>query len=361
MEEHDQDHSELSQAELLQATNELMDHTLSFVRSMALGCAVKLGVADAIHRGGGHVFLHDLIAALPNPVTASKLPHLGRLMRVLTTSGVFAQADDGAYCLTPVSSLLVSDGGKRKNQTQLVRLHLSPLVVSPFTNMAEWFTSDDGEDTAFKMTHGADFWGVCERHAEFSKLFNEALASDSQFIMDAAIHGAGRQVFEGINSLVDVGGGTGEAAKAVARAFPHIKCIVLDRPQVIDGIPAGGPVEFVGGDFMDFIPQANALLLKFVLHDWSDKDCVRILRRCREAIPPRQAGGKVIIIEIVVGSSSEAIYHATQQLYDLHMSMVTPGMERDEKEWCKLFMESGFTKYKINPLLGLRSIIEVFP
>lgn len=69
----------------------------------------------------------------------------------------------------------------------------------------------------------------------------------------------------------------------------------------------------------------------------------------------------MIIIDIVVGSSAEATYHATQELYDLHMSMLTPGMERDEKEWCKLFMESGFTNYKINHVLGLRSIIEVFP
>lgn len=46
------------------------------------------------------------------------------------------------------------------------------------------------------------------------------------------------------------------------------------------------------------IPHADAVLLKFILHDWSDKDCVRILKMCREAIPSREEGGKVIIIDI---------------------------------------------------------------
>lgn len=53
--------------------------------------------------------------------------------------------------------------------------------------------------------------------------------------------------------------------------------------------------------------------------------------------------------------------YGTQLLFDLTISMLTPGMERDEKEWFKIFNEAGFTEYKISPVLGIRSIIEVFP
>ena len=42
------------------------------------------------------------------------------------------------------------------------------------------------------------------------------------------------------------------------------------------------------------------------------------------------------------------------------MTVVT-GRERNEKEWEKLFLEAGFSHYKINPIFGLRSLIEVFP
>ncbi|XP_006658538.3 5-pentadecatrienyl resorcinol O-methyltransferase-like isoform X1 [Oryza brachyantha] len=369
-------HAKLAQEQLLQASTELMHHSLGYLNSMALGCAAKLGVADAIHRAGGRASLDDLHAALS--LGPSKLPYLRRVMRVLVASGVFAHEQEAAdvdnaggggggyYSLTPVSSLLVTTGAGAgascRSLLPLVLLHHSPaLCVTPATGMAEWLKSGK-EETAFEMTHGAGLWSVCSRTPELGELFNDAMAADSTFIMDLAIRGAG-QVFDKITSLVDVAGGTGAAARAVAIAFPHIKCTVLDLPHVIGSIPTdhGGDVQFVAGDMMDCIPQADALLLKFVLHDWSDVDCVKILKQCKEAIPSREAGGKVIIIDVVVGSSSQATSQGTQLLFDLIVSTMLPGMERNEKEWCKIFKEAGFTEYKISPVLGFRSIIEVFP
>uniref|UniRef100_A0A0E0LKA7 O-methyltransferase domain-containing protein n=1 Tax=Oryza punctata TaxID=4537 RepID=A0A0E0LKA7_ORYPU len=320
-----------------------MHHSLGHVRSMALGCAAKLGVADAIHRAGSRATLHDLHAALS--LHPSKLPFLRRVMRVLVASGVFSQVEEGEqdhYRLTPVSSLLVTSGecGGR-TLLPFVLLQHSPLCVTPATSMAEWLKAGK-EETAFEMAHGAGLWSACRRAPELGDFFNDAMAADSAFIMDVAIRGAG-QVFDKITSLVDVAGGTGAAARAVAAAFPHIKCTVLDLPH------------FVAGDMMDFIPRADALLLKFVLHDWSYEDCVKILKQCKEAIPSRDAGGKVIIIDVVVGSSSQAMCYGTQLLFDLTISMLTPGMERDEKEWCKIFKEAGFTEYKISPVLVKQS------
>ncbi|KAF2922704.1 hypothetical protein DAI22_07g133700 [Oryza sativa Japonica Group] len=356
--------------QLLQASTELMNHSLGYIRSMALGCAAKLGVADAIHHAGGRATMDDLRAALS--LHPSKLPYfLRRVMRVLVASGVFAhdeeEDDDDIYRVTPVSSLLVTATGGNGGRSLLpfVLLQLSPpIYVTPATSMAEWLTSGE-EETPFEMTHGAGLWTVCSRDPELGELFNDAMAADSAFIMDVAIRGAGRQVFDKITSLVDVAGGTGTAARVVAAAFPHIKCTVLDLPHVIDSIPADhrgrDVVKFVAGDMMDFIPRADALLLKFVLHDWSDEDCMKILKRCKEAIPSREAGGQVIVIDVVVGSSTQAMCHGTQLLFDLLISTTLPGMQRGEKEWCKVFKEAGFTDYKISPVLGIRSIIEVFP
>ncbi|KAL6641702.1 hypothetical protein ACP70R_019883 [Stipagrostis hirtigluma subsp. patula] len=98
----------------------------------------------------------------------------------------------------------------------------------------------------------------------------------------------------------------------------------------------------------------------FVLHDWSDEDCVRILKRCKEAISTKEPKGKVIIIDIVVGSASKQMYEA-QLLIDLNMMVVMNGKERDEENWSEIFKDAGFTRYKINPVLGGRSLIEVYP
>ena len=51
----------------------------------------------------------------------------------------------------------------------------------------------------------------------------------------------------------------------------------------------------------------------------------------------------------------------TQMFFDMLMMILVTGQERNEKEWAKLFSDAGFSNYKITPILGLRSIIEVFP
>ncbi|OEL31748.1 O-methyltransferase ZRP4 [Dichanthelium oligosanthes] len=255
-----------SRSELLQASVELR-HALGYVKSMALRCAVKLGVADAIHRRGGSASLEDLLAELS--LDASRLPCLRGVMRALAASGVFAEGSDGEYRLTAASSLLVDDGSSRGSLAPATLLFVAPPFVTPMLNLAEWLLAGaDGSDstatTAFEMTHGGDLWDVLGRDAVLSDFFNDALASDTRFVMDIAIRGSA-QVFEGIASLVDVGGATGAAARAVAAAFRSIKCTVLDLPQVIDAVaPVDGLVDYVAGDMMEFVPPADAVLLKVI-------------------------------------------------------------------------------------------------
>jgi len=96
------------------------------------------------------------------------------------------------------------------------------------------------------------------------------------------------------------------------------------------------------------------------MHDWSDAECVKILKNCKKAIAS-QGGGKVIILDMVVGAGSSDEKHVeTQILFDLFMMFIN-GAERDELEWKKIIFEAGFSSYKIIPVLGVRSIIEVYP
>jgi hypothetical protein len=97
---------------------------------------------------------------------------------------------------------------------------------------------------------------------------------------------------------------------------------------------------------------------QWIMHDWGDADCVKILKNCKKAIPAQ--GGKVIILDIVVGagSSCDRKNVETQCLFDLFIMFIN-GAERDERQWKKIIFEAGFTSYKIIPVLGIRSIIEV--
>jgi len=102
--------------------------------------------------------------------------------------------------------------------------------------------------------------------------------------------------------------------------------------------------------------------MQWILHDWSDEDCVKILKWCKEAITYNKDGGKVVIIDQVMGLNSSYENLTIAQLYfDIEMMVECEGAERGEQEWRKIFTVAGFKQYKIIPALGPRSIIEVYP
>ena len=69
----------------------------------------------------------------------------------------------------------------------------------------------------------------------------------------------------------------------------------------------------------------------------------------------------MIIIDMVVEEGSSNLKQGEMQaLYDIFMTIIN-GIERDEQEWKSIFFEAGFSDYKISPVLGVRSIIELYP
>lgn len=104
------------------------------------------------------------------------------------------------------------------------------------------------------------------------------------------------------------------------------------------------------------------IYMQWILHDWSDEESVKILKKCKEAIPSKEKGGKVIIIDMNVDNQKgddESI--ETQLFFDMLMMILVTGKERNKNEWAQLFSDAGFSDYKITPILGLRSLIEVYP
>ncbi|CAN6243478.1 unnamed protein product [Urochloa humidicola] len=351
-------------AELLQAQAQLWCHTLGYLKSMALQSAIKLGIPTAIHRRGGAASLPELHAALP--VAASKRPCLHRLMKLLVAMGIFREDEAGVFSLTPVSRLLVEediDSGQSTCLSQFAVMATSPFHFAASQRLPEWLEKEDAAaeaaETPFVAAHGKGFYGYLGRDVEFGAAFGEAMGADSRFVAGIVVRECG-EVFAGATSLVDAGGGDGTTAKVIARAFPHVRCSVLELPQVVESVVVDGAVEFVAGDMMEFIPPVDVVLLKFVLHNWSDEDCVRILERSKEAISNREPKGKVVIIDMVVGSACKQTLEA-QLLMDLCMMVLTTGKERDEEKWHRLFLKAGFSQYKISPILGCWSLIEVYP
>jgi len=106
------------------------------------------------------------------------------------------------------------------------------------------------------------------------------------------------------------------------------------------------------------------LISQLILHDWSDEYCIQILQRCKEAIPSKDQGGKVIIIDIVMEDQTDTFeYSNSQFLFDMEMmSLTIGGKERTKEEWEELFQIAGFNKdFQVHCKLGPRSVIEICP
>jgi hypothetical protein len=95
-------------------------------------------------------------------------------------------------------------------------------------------------------------------------------------------------------------------------------------------------VDFIAGDFFEEVPRADAYLMKHILHDWSDAECVDILSTIREAAPD---GATLYNCELVVPGPDEP--HLAK-LFDIHMMIASTGRERTEEEYADLFEEAGF-------------------
>src|SRR5690606_18700971 len=110
-------------------------------------------------------------------------------------------------------------------------------------------------------------------------------------------------------TVADIGGAEGLLASAILHADPTAQGILLDLPNVVaasESVVArtglGERMRLVGGDFFKAVPEADVYLLKQILHDWTDEQCVTILANCARSLRP---GGRVIIVEFVLPDGDE--------------------------------------------------------
>ncbi|XP_062113508.1 probable O-methyltransferase 3 [Humulus lupulus] len=363
--------NEEKSTKLLGAQAHIWNQIFNFINSMSLKCAIQLGIPDIINNHGKPMTISQLTLALPINKTKSSCVY--RLMRILIHSGFFAlrkakviregkgeEEEEEGYVITDASKLLLKDNPM--SVTPFLLAMLDPVMTKPWDFLSTWFQNDD--PMPFHTANGTTLWDYNSHAPKLSQFFNEAMASDARLVTSVVVEKC-KGVFEGVESLVDVGGGTGTVAKSIAAAFPEIQCTVLDLPHVVADLHGGNNFNFIAGDMFVEVPTSEVVLLKWILHDWNDEESVKILKKCKEAISKnKKKVGKVIIIDMKVENydkdKNDKSYE-TQLFFDMLMMCLLTGKERNEEEWAKLFKDAGFTHYKISPILGLRSLIEVYP
>ncbi|CAN1857369.1 Probable O-methyltransferase 3, partial [Linum perenne] len=354
--------------ELLKAQAHVWSYSFNYIVSMSLKCAVEIGIPDAVHRHGRPISLSGLVASLK--LHHSKTDPLRRLMRLLSHAGFFTTSDDGQqelgklshYTLTTASKLLLNGAAAKP----FLLMQTDPNTMTSWGMLSMWFMFSDSPVPYEAASGGVSFWECMEKNPKQKKGFYDAMVGDSELVAGVLVREC-REIFDGVETFVDVGGGTGALSVAIAKAFPDVKCTVFDLPHVVEGLKGGagvGNLGVVGGSmFEDRIPAADVVILKWILHNWDDEKCVKILKSCREAVS-HNIKGKVIIIDMVVGNKAVANDHEMSQVqlcFDLLMMASYNAKERTEEEWKSLFEAAGFSDYKVVRCLGARSVIEAYP
>jgi len=316
--------------------------------TQALGVAARLGLADQVAAG---VTEAGALARACGCDAAA----LHRLLRGLAALGVLRLGDDGRCSLTAVGELLRRDAA----------LGLS--AHAQWWSQQAWSVWSDlmgcvrtGRSTR-QRRHGQQGFDHLDADAESADLFHRAMAELTRLV---AVDLASSAALPPAGVVMDLGGGHGELLGEVLRAHPRLRGVLMDLDHAVAGAQAhlrdagvAGRVAVMPGDFFAALPRpVDAVLLKSVLHDWSDEDAVRILQRAHDALA---AQGRVLIIERVMPARMEdSPDHRTVARSDLNMLVGLGGRERSIEDYDALLRHAGLVRRRTLPAVAAFSIIE---
>jgi O-methyltransferase domain len=318
-----------------------------FEVSRMLRLIADLGVADTIPTDG-HVTVQDLAAScavLPEPML--------RVLRALAAFGIFQVTAEGTVAHTSRSRLLRTDTPNSMHYA--ARFCTGPGSWNAWGMLDVAMKGSIPHEAAWNM----DRLTYLRQHPDEARVFDAMMANfpDNRHAAVAVAYD-----FSSAGLIADIGGGNGAALRHILARFPAPRGLVFDREDVIDAVTPEqlmqGRIAIRGGSFFDHVPSgADIYMLIFVLHDWPDEDCVRILRTCRAAM----GSHSLLLLGERMLEPDSARGRPTDYLIDVHMMTMYGGRQRSELEFRALFDQSGFSLRRVIPTASPISIIEAAP
>ncbi|MGN6574695.1 MAG: methyltransferase [Nocardioides sp.] len=322
-----------------QARDLVMDLVRGAWRSLAARAMASLRIADA----------------LATPATADEVAHrtgtdpatLDRLLRTLAAIGLLTYRH-GTYELTEAGARLRSDV---PGSDWGALMHMAgSWTLSTWQALPDAVRSGE---RVFDRVHGEPFWDYLRSHPEAGQLFDAAMARDARdrdsvrLVVDELSDAS-------VETLVDVGGGTGRLLAQVVAARPGLRGVLADQEGPVHGsaevfahFDVTDRCEAVVSDFFAGVPAGgDAYLLSNILHDWEDEACRKILGRIREASTP---GTRLLLLETVLPDEEDGVRpdSAQHHLLDLMMLINFGGRERRLDEYSDLLEASGFGEVRL--------------
>ena len=189
---------------------------------------------------------------------------------------------------------------------------------------------------AYAERFGRPFWDDLAAHPDLAREFDDLIGPgghptpDPEFELPTA--------GTSIATVVDVGGGTGDAARRDPPRPPApATATLVDLPGTV--ARAAGPFATVGQSFFDPLPAgADLYILRSVLNDWPDEETDAILRQRRArrwaprsrlivsgGVAPDDAPRRLTIEMVLLGGRTDSLAAFSERAARAGLEVVRPG------------------------------------
>lgn len=317
-----------------------------YISSSALHVAIRLNVADNL--ADGPKSSADLARA-----SGANEDALHRILRLLASVGIFEEVGPRQFGLNASAEFLRKDVPGSLHG--LAAFWSDPMHFRIYANLLH---SAMTGGSAAEKTLGMPLFDYLSEHPDYSQVFNDAMTSFSAPVADAAVEAYD---FSRYGLIVDVAGGHGEVLMTILKACPKSRGVLAEVGHVVEGakprIAKAGLAarcQAVACDFFKAVPEnADAYVMKHIIHDWDDEKSSVILNNIRTAMGDKR--GAVILLESVIPSGPEP---DLGKFVDIEMLALPAGRERTAEEFRALFDRCGFELTNIVPTKSPLSVIE---
>jgi len=322
----------------------IFEHFRGSYGSELLAVAVAhLGVFD--HVGDDAVSFNELrqrIGLAERPAVV--------LITALRAMGLLATNDSGDLTATPMARDHLTGDAYFSVADYVGLAAQAPGVME----MLERLTSnkpagaDTDEGAAFIYKDGMDSAMEAEASARHLTL---ALAGRAKNVAPVLADVA---PMDGVDTLVDLGGGTGIYSIALLQRHPALRAIVMDRPEVLkvaaefaEQYGVSDRLALHPGDmFTTDVPECDAVLLSNILHDWDVPECNTLVARCVESLAP---GGQLLIHDVFLNDELDGPLPIA--LYSAALFTLTEGRAYSAAEFREMLTAAGLEAGEIVPTL----------
>lgn len=253
--------------------------------------------------------------------------------------------------------LLTLRKGRYAN-TALGRRHLDRRSSESIGNLL-WLLGHHWHDWAElseTLREGRPGWAPITRSSTFRRRFSLAMHERSHVLVAPTV--ATLRLPPKARRFLDLGGGPGSYAIALAKRYPRLEGVVMDQTVVItkrlileQGLGARLKAQ-AGNIFRDELGTGyDAVLVSNVVHGFNKKENHSLLKRVREALRP---GGKVFIVEFFLDDSMTR--PAKSSVFSLMMYLFTASGRcycwREMEGMLKQLGFGRFKRHRVTPDIG---------